>query len=495
MNCQIHLYRGKDPKLITRRWFFEQCGVGLGAIALGQLLRENGWAAPAAPANPLAPRQPHFAPKAKRVIFLFMAGAPSHLELFDYKPELAKWNGKPPPADLVKGYRAAFINPSATLLGPKFKFARHGQSGAELSELLPHLAEVVDDIAIVKSMHTDAFNHAPGQILMNTGTQQFGRPSMGAWVTYGLGSESTDLPAYVVFSSGAKGTSGGASNWGCGFLPSLYQGVLFRSSGDPVLYLSNPKGMDRQMQRDSLDTIYPKGMDRQMQRDSLDTIKRLNQKHLDVVGDPEIATRINSYEMAYRMQASAPELMDISKEPKWVLEMYGAEPGKSSFANNCLLARRLCERGVRFVQIFHEAWDHHGGLTKGLQTECGKTDKPAAALIKDLKARGMLEDTLVIWGGEFGRTPMVQGGNDGRDHHPNCFTMWLAGGGVKPGLTLGESDEFGFNATADKVHVHDLNATILHLLGFDHKKLTYRFQGRDFRLTDVSGEVVEKLLA
>src|SRR5438309_8253296 len=355
MNCQIHLYRGKDPKLITRRWFFEQCGVGLGAIALGQLLRENGWAAPAAPANPLAPRQPHFAPKAKRVIFLFMAGAPSHLELFDYKPELAKWNGKPPPADLVKGYRAAFINPSATLLGPKFKFARHGQSGAELSELLPHLAEVVDDIAIVKSMHTDAFNHAPGQILMNTGTQQFGRPSMGAWVTYGLGSESSDLPAYVVFSSGAKGTSGGASNWGSGFLPSLYQGVLFRSSGDPVLYLSNPKGVDQKMQRDSLDSI-----------------KRLNQKHLDVVGDPEIATRISSFEMAYRMQTSAPELMDISKESKQMLEMYGAEPGKSSFANNCLLARRLVERGVRFVQLFHEAWDHHGGLVSGLKEQCGK---------------------------------------------------------------------------------------------------------------------------
>src|SRR5438094_832532 len=316
MNCQSHFYRRQNPKLITRRWFFEQCGVGLGAIALGQLFRQNGWAAPTALANPLAPKQPHFAPKAKRVIFLFMAGAPSHLELFDYKPELAKWNGKLPPADLVKGYRAAFINPSSTLLGPKFKFAKHGQSGAELSELLPHLAEVVDDVAIVKSMYTDAFNHAPGQIFMNTGTQQFGRPSMGAWVTYGLGSESTDLPAYVVFSSGAKGASGGSSNWGSGFLPSLYQGVLFRSSGDPVLYLSNPKGVDQKMQRDSLDSI-----------------KRLNQKHLDVVGDSDHATRISSFEMAYRMQTSAPELMDISKESKQELELYGAEPGKSSFAN------------------------------------------------------------------------------------------------------------------------------------------------------------------
>src|SRR5438309_2703751 len=332
MNCQIHLYRGKDPKLITRRWFFEHCARGLGAIAFAQLFRANGWAAPATPTNPLAPRQPHFAPKAKRVIFLFMAGAPSHLELFDYKPELAKWNGKPPPADLVKGYRAAFINPSATLLGPKFKFARHGQSGAELSELLPRLAEVVDDVAIIKSMHTDAFNHAPGQILMSTGSQQFGRPSLGAWTTYGLGSESSDLPSFVVFSTGAKGPSGGASNWGAGFLPSVHQGVMFRSVGDPVLYLSNPKGMHALMQSDSLAAL-----------------KRLNQKHLDVVGDPEIATRINSFELAYRMQLTAPELMDLSREPKHILEMYGAEPGKGSFANSCLLARRLVERGVRFV--------------------------------------------------------------------------------------------------------------------------------------------------
>jgi uncharacterized protein (DUF1501 family) len=478
MNCQSYLYRGLERKFITRRWFFQQCGVGLGAIALGSLFRDSGWASPLALANPLAPKEPHFPAKAKRVIFLFMAGAPSHLELFDYKPELAKWNGKLPPPDLLKGYRAAFINPNSTLLGPKFKFAKHGQCGAELSELLPHLAEVVDDIAIVKSMSTDAFNHAPGQIFMNTGTQQFGRPSMGAWVTYGLGSESSDLPAYVVFSSGSKGTSGGASNWGSGFLPSVYQGVLFRSSGDPVLFLSNPKGFDSETQRDSLDTI-----------------KKLNQKHLDVVGDPEISTRINSYEMAYRMQTSAPELMDISKEPKHILEMYGAEPGGSSFANNCLLARRLVERGVRFVQLFHEAWDQHGNLVADLKKNCQRTDQACAALIKDLKQRDMLKDTLVIWGGEFGRTPMVQGGDDGRDHHPNCFTMWFAGGGIKPGITLGESDEFGFNVVRDKVHVHDLHATLLHLLGFDHTKLTYRFQGRDFRLTDVSGELVDKLLA
>jgi len=478
MNCQSHLFRGLNRKWITRRWFFQQCGVGLGAIALGQLFKQDASAASPASTNPLAPRQPHFPAKANNVIFLFMAGAPSHLELFDYKPELAKWNGKLPPAELVKGYRAAFINPNSTLLGPKFKFERYGQSGAEVSELLPHFSEIVDDVAIVKSMYTEAFNHAPGQIFMNTCTQQFGRPSMGAWVTYGLGSESSELPAYVVFSSGTKGTSGGASNWGSGFLPSVYQGVLLRSSGDPVLYLSNPKGVDRQMQRDSLDAI-----------------NHLNQKHLDLVGDPEIATRINAYEMAYRMQSSAPELMDISKEPKDILDLYGAEPGKSSFANNCLLARRLVQRGVRFVQLFHEAWDQHGNLVNDLKKNCHDTDRACAALVKDLKQQGMLKDTLVVWGGEFGRTPMVQGGDDGRDHHPNCFTMWLAGGGIKPGITLGESDEFGFNATRDRVHVHDLHATLLNLLGFDHTKLTYRFQGRDFRLTDVSGEVVDKLIA
>ena len=467
-------------KLITRRWFFRECGVGLGAIALGSLLGANkasGANAPGAAVNPLLPKQPHFTPRAKNVIFLFMAGAPSHLELFDYKPMLAKYNGTLPPPELLKDYHTAFINPNSTLLGPKFKFARHGKSGADVSELLPHFAEIVDDVAIVKSMQTDAFNHAPAQILMNTGSQQFGRPSMGAWVTYGLGSECQDLPGFVVLNSGIKGTSGGASNWGCGFLPTVYQGVPFRSAGDPVLFIGNPRGFDALAQRDSLDAL-----------------KKLNLRHFDTVGDPEIETRINSFEMAFRMQTSAPELIDISQESKETLEMYGAEPGKSSFANNCLLARRLVERGVRFVELFHEAWDHHNDLTKGLKTQTGLTDKPAAALIKDLKQRGLLDDTLVIWGGEFGRTPMVQGGNDGRDHHPKAFTMWLAGGGVKSGITLGETDEFGFNATADPVHVHDLHATILHLLGFDHTKLTYRFQGRDFRLTDVSGEVVSKLL-
>jgi hypothetical protein len=461
-------------RYLTRRWFFRDCGVGLGSMALASLLGESASAAP----DPMAPKQPHFPAKAKSVIFLFMAGAPSHLELFDNKPELAKYDGKLPPADLIKGYRAAFINPSSTFLGPKFKFAKHGKSGAELSELLPNLAKVVDDVAIVKSMVTDAFNHAPAQIFMNTGSQQFGRPCLGSWATYGLGSESKDLPGFVVFSSGSKGPSGGQSNWGSGFLPSVHNGVLFRSAGDPVLFLSNPAGIDAKTQRDSLDVL-----------------KQLNEKRLGVTGDPEIATRINSFEMAYRMQSSAPELMDLSKEDRKTLDRYGAEPGKPSFANNCLLARRLVERGVRFVQLFHEAWDHHGGLVNGLKTECKKTDQAAAALVADLKQRGLLDSTLVVWGGEFGRTPMVQGGNDGRDHHPNCFTMWMAGGGVKAGQTIGKSDEFGFNATEDRVHVHDLNATILHLLGFDHTKLTFKFQGRDFRLTDVHGDVVKKLLA
>jgi Protein of unknown function (DUF1501) len=463
---------------ITRRWFIEQCGVGMGAFALNHLLAGEGYAATQEANNPLAPKKPHFAPKAKNVIFLFMAGAPSHLEMFDYKPQLAKFDGTLPPPELLKGYRAAFINPNSQLLGPKFKFAKYGQCGAELSELIPHTAGIVDDIAIVRSMVTDAFNHAPGQLMMNTGSQIFGRPSMGAWAIYGLGSEAKDLPAFVVFSTGSKGPSGGNSCWGSGFLPTVYQGVQFRNVGDPVLYLSNPRGVDAKLQRDSLDTI-----------------NRLNRMRLDVTGDPEIATRINSFEMAFKMQSSAPELMDISKEPKHILEMYGAEPGKASFANSVLMARRLVERGVRFVQIYHEAWDQHGNLVKDITKNCKDTDQASAALVKDLKQRGMLKDTLIIWGGEFGRTPMAQGTNDGRDHHPNAFTMWLAGGGVKAGVTIGGTDELGFNAVEDRVHVHDLHATILRLLGFDHEKLTYRFQGRDFRLTDVQGVVVDKLLA
>jgi len=462
------------PQRASRRWFLQQCGVGMGGLAFHSLLGRELLAA----GDAMGPRQPHHKPRAKNVIYLFMAGAPSHLELFDHKPQLAKFNGTLPPPDLIKGYRAAFINPSSKLLGPKFRFGKYGQNATELSELLPHLATIADDITIVKSMVTDAFNHAPAQIMMNTGAQQFGRPSMGAWVTYGLGSESRDLPGFVVFSSGKKGPSGGNSNWGCGFLPTVYQGVQFRSSGEPVLYLSNPPGVDPALQRDSLDTV-----------------RKLNEEHLDLVGDPEISTRINSFEMAFRMQTSAPELMDLTKESKETLEMYGAQPGKTSFANNCLLARRLVERGVRFVQLFHEAWDQHGNLVKDLRKNCEDTDRASAALVRDLKQRGLLDDTLVIWGGEFGRTPMVQGGDDGRDHHPNAFSMWFAGGGMKPGLSYGETDDFAFNVVKDRVHVHDLNATLLHLLGFDHTKLTYRFQGRDFRLTDVHGEVVKALLA
>jgi uncharacterized protein (DUF1501 family) len=380
------------------------------------------------------------------------------------------------------GQKYAFIRPDAALFATEFKFARHGNCAAELSEALPHLAEVVDDIAIVKSMSTDAFNHAPGQVLMQTGSTQFGRPCFGSWALYGLGSEARNLPGFVVLNS-AGGLSGGAALYGSGFLPTIYQGVPFRKTGDPVLFLSNPAGVTDKMQRRTLDLI-----------------KELNEKHLGTVGDPEIATRINSFEMAYRMQASGPELIDVSKESPETLKLYGAEPGKPSFAMNCLLARRLIERGVRFVQLFHEGWDHHSEVHAGVKTQTGLTDKASAALVKDLKLRGLLDDTLVLWGGEFGRTPMVESNADagrklGRDHHPQAFTMWFAGGGIKPGITMGETDEFGFHVTKDKVRVHDLHATLLHLLGFDHTKLTYRFQGRDFRLTDVEGEVVQGLLA
>nr|WP_150106013.1 DUF1501 domain-containing protein [Rubinisphaera brasiliensis] len=464
---------------LSRRWFLRDCGVGLGAVAATSLLQQQ--AAQGAPGNdPLAPKKSHFPGKAKNVIYLFMAGAPSHLEMFDNKPQLSKYDGELPPAELLDGYRAAFINPNSRLLGPKFPFAKYGECGAELSNVLPHTAKVVDDLAIIKSMKTDAFNHAPAQIMMNTGSQLFGKPSLGAWTLYGLGSESQNLPAFVVFSSGSKGPSGGNSNWGSGYLPTVYQGVQLRSVGDPVLYLSNPNGIDRVAQRDALDAI-----------------NELNRQRLSVTGDPEIATRINSFEMAYRMQSSGPELMDLSSEPKHVLDMYGVDPQKSSFAKNCLLARRLVERGTRFVQLFHEAWDQHGNLTKGLQKNCRDTDQACAALIQDLKQRGMLEDTLIIWGGEFGRTPMVQGGgSDGRDHHPNAFTMWMAGGGVKPGITYGQTDEFGFNTTENPVHVRDLHATILHLLGFDHTRLTHKFQGLDQKLTGVEpAHVVHDLLA
>jgi hypothetical protein len=471
--------REAHARLLSRRWFFGDCGVGLAGIAAGSLLSAEAGAAVSsgAPAGPLATRPPHFAPRAKRVVYLFQAGAPSHLELFDHKPELAKHDGKLPPAGLLEGYRAAFINPNSALLGPKYKFRRYGQAGIELGELLPHTGAIADDICLIRSMQTDAVNHAPAQILMNTGSQQFGRPSFGAWTLYGLGSEAADLPGFVVLTS-AKGTSGGASNYGAGFLPTVYGGIPLRSGGDPILYLSNPSGIDRRTQRASLDAL-----------------NRLNSLSLGSVGDPEIAARIESYEMAYKLQASAPELLNLADEPKEVLARYGlSDPNQAGFARNCLLARRLLERGVRFVQLFHEAWDQHGNLSKDLKKNCLDTDQAGAALVTDLKERGLLDDTIVVWGGEFGRTPMVQGGNDGRDHHNRAFTMWLAGGGIKGGHVHGTTDDFGFNVTENPVHVHDLNATLLHLLGFDHTRLTHRFQGRDFRLTDVHGTVVQGIL-
>ena len=473
-------------KKITRRHFFFDSGFGIGSLALANLLGSPATAQTPA-TNPSAARNPHFAPKAKNIIFLFMAGAPSQLDLFDFKPRLQEFDGRPVPEEFIKGERFAFIKGTPKLLGSPQTFDRHGQSGAQVSGLLPHLAKVVDDLAILKSMHTTQFNHAPAQIYMNAGHQIIGRPSMGAWLTYGLGSENANLPGFVVLLSGESQPDGGKSCWGSGFLPTVYQGVEFRSDGDPVLFLSDPAGVSTETRRRSLDLI-----------------GELNREHLDDTGDPEIATRINSYELAYRMQSSVPELTDVSKEPQNIREMYGTEPGKASFANNCLLARRLVERGVRFVQLYHRGWDTHGAsggddLVNKLGSLCRETDQATAALIADLKQRGLLESTLVVWGGEFGRTPMNEARSGskflGRDHHPRAFTMWMAGAGVKPGITLGETDDIGYNIVKDAVSVHDLQATILHLMGLDHTRLTYRFQGRDFRLTDVDGEVVRKLLA
>jgi hypothetical protein len=459
-------------QLATRRQFFETCGIGLGKLALASLLADGG--ANIAQAKDNAAPGLHFAPRAKRVIYLFMAGAPSQLDLFDFKPALVKLEGKPIPPSVIQGQRYAFIQPDAAVLAPRFKFKKHGDSGAELSEMLPHLAKVVDDIAIVRSLHTDQFNHSPAQIFANTGSAVPGRPSMGAWLSYGIGSESHDLPAFVVLHSGGN-LSGGAAMWSSGFLPSKHQGVPFRSQGDPILHVSNPPGIDPRAQRDSLDLI-----------------RALNQQRMDVVGDPEIATRINAYEMAYRMQSRAPELMDFGQESAATLASYGAKPGdgKASFANNCLLARRLAERGVRFIQLYHAGWDHHSNVEGGLRKQCRETDQACAALVSDLKQRGMLEETLVVWGGEFGRTPMVEssaalGRANGRDHHPQAFTMWLAGGGIRPGMTLGKTDDLGFHVAERPVHVQDMQATILDCLGIDHRRLAYRFRGLDFRLTGV----------
>ena len=473
-------------RAITRRHFFGDCRIGLGSLALATLLSDERLraAGPAASAaNPLAPKLTHFPAKAKRVIFLFMAGGPSQLELFDYKPKLQELNGQVVPESYVKNKRFAFIKQDAKLLGTRRTFARHGQCGAEMSELLPGLASIADEVAIVKGMTTDVFNHGPAKLFMNTGSARFGLPSMGSWVTYGIGSESQNLPGFVVLQSGPRGPRGGAPLWGSGFLPTTFQGVPFMSGPEPILNLSSPAGISGVQQGEFIDAV-----------------RSLNTARLEAVGDPEIATRIAAYEMAYRMQTSAPELMDLAGETKETIAAYGVEPGKVSFAKNCLLARRLIERGVRFVQLYHTDWDHHGNndthLGKPLDDRCKEVDGPAAMLVKDLKQRGLLDETLVIWGGEFGRTPMGEPRDKiGRDHHVDGYTMWLAGGGIKGGQTIGATDELGFYAVEDRVHVHDLQATILHLLGLEHTKLTFKFQGRDFRLTDVAGEVVAKLLA
>ncbi len=463
----------------TRRHFFSRCTVGVGGIALASLLGDNSLAA-AEPAN-----QPHFPPRIKNVIYLFMAGGPSQFELFDYKPKLQQFDGKAAPESLLKGKRFAFMDTFAKeppkLLGTRREFKQHGKSGLYFSDLLPHIATVADDIAMVNGVNTDNFNHGPAKCFVNTGSTRFGRPSIGAWVTYGIGSESKDLPGFVVLQSGPRGPRGGAALWGSGFLPTGYQGVPFRSGGDPILDLSSPLGVTDNTQMQSLETI-----------------RDLNLSKLAETGDPEIATRIGAYEMAYRMQTSGPELIDFGKESRKTLQAYGAEPGKSSYANNCLLARRLVERGVRFVQLYHTDWDHHADLGQPLDNVCREIDRPTAALIKDLKERNLLDQTLVIWGGEFGRTPMGEtrdkSSKIGRNHHIDAYTFFMAGGGVRPGTVVGGTDELGFSST-DPIHVHDIQATLLHQLGLDHTKLTFKFQGRNFRLTDVGGKVIDKLLA
>jgi len=470
---------------VARRHFFRDCGYGVGKIALASLLTNSGHrfaGAAESRTDTFAPKKPHFPGKAKAVIHLFMAGAPSQLDLFDPKPELTRLEGKPIPPEIIKGQRYAFIRPDAAVLGPRFKFAKHGKCGAELSEVLPHLAKVVDDVTFLKAVHTDQFNHAPAQIFFNTGFGQPGRPSMGSWVTYGLGSVTKDLPAFVVMSTGA-GISGGSANWSSGFLPTVYTGVRFRNQGDPILNVSSPPGFDKQTETDTLDLV-----------------AQMNKTRLGVVGDPEIATRTAAYEMAGRLQTAAPELTDLTKEPKETLELYGVDPAKPSFARACLLARRMVQRGVRFINIYHEGWDAHSDVAGNSKNNCGATDKASAALVSDLKRLGMLDETLVIWGGEFGRTPMVEsnpllGRSLGRDHHPQAYTIWMAGGGTKPGVSLGKTDDMGFHPVEGGVHIHDVQATILHCLGLDHEKLTYRHAGRDFRLTDVFGKVIKEALA
>jgi len=491
MNPQLEQLR-----FLTRRHFLRHSTAGIGGIALNALLAEDGVAgvpAPGGPSgigaeDPFAVKPPHFAPRAKRVIYLHMTGSPPNLDLFDYKPELLKRDGEDCPDDFIKDREFAFTSGVPKLMGSPRSWGQYGESGLWLSDALPHFRDIADDLCVVHSLHTDEFNHAPGELLLLTGGPTSGRPSMGAWVTYGLGSENQDLPGFVVLISSGVQPNGGANSFGAGFLPSVYQGVQCRSQGDPVLYASNPPGMDDRMRRRTLDAL-----------------RDLNEAQAAEMGHPDTLTRIAQYELAYRMQSAVPEVMDIAKETPKTLEAYGAEPGASSFANNCLLARRLVESGVRFVQLFDWGWDFHGtgadtGITDGLTKKCATMDRPVAALIKDLKERGLFEDTLIVWGGEFGRTPFREGRTSGgeilgRDHYPDAFTMWLAGGGAKPGLSYGSSDELGFTVAENPVHVHDLQATILHLLGMDHERLTYRFQGRDFRLTDVHGHVVHDWVA
>ncbi len=462
----------------TRRHFFSRCGIGVGSMALASMLGKQGLAEPASghTQNPLAPTQPHFEPRATNVIFLFMAGGPSQLELFDYKPKLTELNGQPIPDSYIAGKRFAFMDSShrVNLLGPQRTFQQAGNQGAWVSDLLPHTAGIVDELTILKTCKTELFNHAPAKLFMNAGTGLFGRPSMGSWVTYGLGSECENLPGFVVLQSGPRGPRGGGVLWNSGMLPTSYQGVPLRSQGDPILNLSSPSEIDEAEQRRVVDAV-----------------GKLNLKHLVETGDGEIATRINAYEMAYRMQSSAPELMDTASESQETLDLYGIqEAGESSFARNCLLARRLVERGVRFIQLYHTNWDHHGGPTENLATHlpavCGEIDQPAAALVRDLKRRGLLENTIVIWGGEFGRTPMGEDREStGRNHHIDAFTMWFAGGGFKGGAIVGETDELGFGPVGESAHVRDIHATLLHLLGLDNQRLSVRFQGLDVRLTGV----------
>ncbi len=475
-------------QLNTRRHFLRQSTAGIGGVALASLLGGETFGAGRSAANPLAAQPPHFPAKAKRVIYLHMTGSPPNLDLFDYKPELVKRSDQDCPDQFIAGREFAFTTGTPKLMGSPRKWTQVGSHGMWMSDAIPNFHKIADDMCVVHSMHTDQFNHAPAELLVYTGSPRSGRPSMGSWVTYGLGSENENLPGFVVLISSGVQPNGGKNSFGSGFLPSVYQGVQCRSKGDPVLYSSDPAGMDREMRRMSLDAL-----------------RDLNELQAAEMGHPETLTRISQYELAFRMQMSVPEVMDISQESQTTLDEYGAQPGESSLANNCLLARRLVESGVRFVQLFDWGWDFHGtgketGLTDGLTNKCATMDKPIAALISDLKNRGLFDDTLIIWGGEFGRTPFREGRTAksevlGRDHYPDAFTMWMAGGGVKGGFDYGSSDELGFGVAENPVHVHDLQATIMHLLGFDHERLTYRFQGRDYRLTDVHGHVVKDLLA